>query len=116
MERPFFVSTIAIGILSAVLAIAAEGDKKEKETKESQPVEKHEQKEMRHTHKKTCEEEAGFDSKQKEGIEAVCPVTKERFKITKDSPYSIYKGRYYYFCCDGCKPSFDKNPDKYIQQ
>ena len=26
-----------------------------------------------------------------------------------------YKGKTYYFCCSGCKPMFDKNPQKYIK-
>ena len=27
---------------------------------------------------------------------------------------SDYKGKTYYFCSNGCKRSFDKEPDKYI--
>jgi P-type Cu+ transporter len=29
---------------------------------------------------------------------------------------SEYKGRTYYFCSAECKQTFDKNPEKYIQQ
>ena len=29
---------------------------------------------------------------------------------------SVYKGKTYYFCCPGCKPQFDKNPEKYISK
>ena len=29
---------------------------------------------------------------------------------------SVYKGKTYYFCCPGCKPLFDKNPEKYIKK
>ena len=25
-----------------------------------------------------------------------------------------YKGQTYYFCCEGCKRSFERDPDKYI--
>ncbi|MBW3625594.1 MAG: YHS domain-containing protein, partial [Armatimonadetes bacterium] len=28
---------------------------------------------------------------------------------------STYKGKTYYFCCAGCKPEFDKNPEKFIK-
>ena len=28
--------------------------------------------------------------------------------------FSEYKGRKVYFCCAGCKPEFEKNPEKYI--
>jgi YHS domain-containing protein len=27
---------------------------------------------------------------------------------------SEYKGQTYYFCCPGCKASFDKDPEKYL--
>ena len=27
---------------------------------------------------------------------------------------SEYKGKTYYFCAKGCKLSFDKNPEKYV--
>ena len=29
---------------------------------------------------------------------------------------SEYKGQTYYFCSPGCKTSFDKEPEKYLQQ
>jgi Cu+-exporting ATPase len=29
---------------------------------------------------------------------------------------SEYKGQTYYFCSPGCKRSFDKDPEKYVQQ
>jgi len=29
---------------------------------------------------------------------------------------SEYNGQTYYFCCAGCKRSFDKEPEKYIGQ
>ena len=30
------------------------------------------------------------------------------------SDYSDYKDTRYFFCCAGCKPKFDKNPDQYL--
>ncbi len=27
---------------------------------------------------------------------------------------SDYKGRTYYFCCPGCKASFERDPEKYL--
>jgi YHS domain-containing protein len=27
-----------------------------------------------------------------------------------------YKGQTYYFCSSGCKRSFDKDPEKYLEQ
>ena len=45
----------------------------------------------------------------------ICPVTGDKIASVKASVgHSVYKGKTYYFCCAGCKPSFDKNPDKYL--
>jgi YHS domain-containing protein len=56
----------------------------------------------------------GFDGMPAPGTEAVCPVMKHPFKVTADSPYSVYKGKTYVFCCPGCKPTFDADPATYI--
>jgi YHS domain-containing protein len=40
------------------------------------------------------------------GKEAICPVTKESFKITKKTPAIDYQGKTYYFCCPGCVDKF----------
>ncbi|MDO8684974.1 MAG: YHS domain-containing protein [Armatimonadota bacterium] len=44
-----------------------------------------------------------------------CPVMGGEVKDLKKAPKSVYKGKTYYFCCPGCKPKFDKNPEKYIK-
>ena len=41
----------------------------------------------------------------------ICPV--EGGPINK-SLFTVYKGKKVYFCCAGCKPEFEKNPEKYI--
>ena len=44
-----------------------------------------------------------------------CPVLHNPIdKVTKETQFSDFKGVRYYYCCDGCKPQFDKNPDKYL--
>ena len=44
-----------------------------------------------------------------------CPVSNEVVEAYAKAPdYSDYNGTRYYFCCDGCKPQFDKNPAKYL--
>jgi len=48
------------------------------------------------------------------GIEAICPVTKNKFKIVKETKAIDYKGQTYYFCCPGCDNKFIKEPEKYI--
>jgi YHS domain-containing protein len=46
----------------------------------------------------------------------VCPVSGETLASPKDAFNSeVYKGKTYYFCCAGCKPLFDKDPQKYIK-
>jgi YHS domain-containing protein len=48
---------------------------------------------------------------------AVCPVQGNNIPdVTKAAAKSVYKGKTYYFCCKGCKPRFDKDPDKYIKE
>jgi Cu(I)/Ag(I) efflux system membrane fusion protein len=49
------------------------------------------------------------------GIEAICPVTKNKFKVDKETKAIDYKGRTYYFCCPGCDTEFIKEPEKYIR-
>lgn len=56
-----------------------------------------------------------FTSPQKVGTKATCPVTSETFTIAKDTLHVEYKGKHVYFCCPGCKKSFDKDPDKYTK-
>jgi YHS domain-containing protein len=57
-----------------------------------------------------------FDKAQKPGTKATCPVFGNEFTIDKNTPHSEYKGKYVYFCCPGCKPEFDKNPEKYMNK
>ncbi|MHB9037384.1 MAG: YHS domain-containing protein [Armatimonadota bacterium] len=54
---------------------------------------------------------------QKKVVSAVCPVMSSKISdVTKAAGKSVYKGKTYYFCCAGCKPEFDKNPEKYINK
>lgn len=56
----------------------------------------------------------GFDGMPATGTSAFCPVLKNEFEVTPNSTHSVYKGKTYVFCCPGCKPRFDENPEKYI--
>ena len=47
------------------------------------------------------------------GTPATCPVTKEGFKVSKETPVIDYKGKSYFFCCEGCTGDFKKDPEKY---
>ena len=55
-----------------------------------------------------------FTAPQAVGAKAICPVTGETFDIKADTLHSEYKGKHVYFCCPGCKPKFDANPDKFL--
>ncbi len=57
----------------------------------------------------------GFDGMPATGTRAFCPVLKNEFEVTPNSTHSVYKGKTYVFCCPGCKPRFDENPEKYIK-
>jgi YHS domain-containing protein len=35
--------------------------------------------------------------------------------VNKDL-FTEYKGKKVYFCCSGCKPEFEKNPEKYLAE
>lgn len=70
-------------------------------------------------HKEHGAEEAdapmAFDSKPAAGTKARCPVMKDVFTVKEDSPTSTYKGKTYVFCCPGCKPQFEENPEKFLK-
>ena len=36
-------------------------------------------------------------------------------KATKDKMYADYKGKRYFFCCQGCPDAFKKDPAKYAK-
>lgn len=47
-----------------------------------------------------------------------CPVTGGTVNIadaTKNHMYADYKGKRYFFCCNGCPQAFAKNKDKYAK-
>jgi len=49
------------------------------------------------------------------GKKATCPVMGDKFEVSESTPVIDYKGKSYYFCCEGCIPDFRKNPDKYAK-
>jgi Cu+-exporting ATPase len=42
------------------------------------------------------------------------PVCKMDVDPARAAAQSSYKGVTYYFCCVGCKRSFDREPEKYL--
>jgi YHS domain-containing protein len=43
------------------------------------------------------------------------PVCGMSVDPTKAAGKSEYKGKTYYFCAQGCKSAFDKDPEKYLK-
>ncbi|WP_174590923.1 YHS domain-containing protein [Methanocella conradii] len=41
------------------------------------------------------------------------PVCNMEVNPTSPGAKETYQGKTYYFCCESCKATFDKNPDKY---
>ena len=66
------------------------------------------------TAKSTAPVKNGFDGIPAPGTKAFCPVMENEFEVKPNSPYSVYKGKTYVFCCPGCKPTFEADPEKYI--
>ena len=54
-----------------------------------------------------------FDKQPAAGTWARCAVSDEVFKVGPETTFSTYDGRVYAFCCDECKPDFDKDPAKF---
>jgi YHS domain-containing protein len=53
----------------------------------------------------------GDDRRQFEAIDPVCGMSVEQ---SKASYVSEYRGEKYYFCCGGCKQTFDAHPENYL--
>ena len=43
-----------------------------------------------------------------------CPISKEEFVVTADSPKVEHEGKTYYFCCGNCAKKFQADPKKYL--
>ena len=54
------------------------------------------------------------ESSSESAKEVRCPVMGSVVKDPSTAQHSEYKGHTYYFCCAGCKPLFDANPEKYV--
>ena len=49
----------------------------------------------------------------------VCKKDVRDAMLDRESPSrpvgSVYKGAYYFFCTEGCRTQFERNPDKYLK-
>ncbi|NIM59963.1 MAG: YHS domain-containing protein [Candidatus Aminicenantes bacterium] len=46
----------------------------------------------------------------------VCPVCHNEFKKSEAKATYEHEGKTYYFCSEGCKENFAKNPEKYLKK
>lgn len=46
--------------------------------------------------------------------EANCPVSGQTVQIDDETPWTVYAGDIYYFCCGPCKPRFLGDPEGYL--
>jgi YHS domain-containing protein len=58
--------------------------------------------------------QAAFDAAPAHGDKALCLVMNREFVVDDRTATSVYEGKTYAFCCDGCKQAFDENPAKYV--
>ena len=50
------------------------------------------------------------------GMKAWCPIMDYNFEVKASTSVIDYKGKSFYFCCEGCPAEFKKDPDKYMAQ
>jgi YHS domain-containing protein len=50
------------------------------------------------------------------GRKAWCPIMDYTFDVKATTSVIDYKGKSFYFCCEGCPAEFKKDPDKYLAQ
>jgi YHS domain-containing protein len=58
--------------------------------------------------------QAAFDAAPAHGDKALCLVMNREFVVDDRTATSVYEGKTYAFCCDGCKQAFDENPAKFV--
>lgn len=54
-----------------------------------------------------------FDALPAVGTKATCPVMGDEFTVSDKTQFSQYDGKFYVFCCPGCKPKFEAEPAKF---
>ena len=47
------------------------------------------------------------------GTKMKCPVSGDEFTVSAKTTQVVYQNKRYAFCCDDCRPEFDKNPTKF---
>ena len=114
MTKTILYTLVTITSLLFISCQCKDGDKKESDTKSMKEAPKVAPKVAKTPAVKKMNTN-GYATKPDVGTKAWCPVMKNSFTVTKTTEFTQYKGKYYLFCCPGCKPKFEKSPEKYIK-
>ena len=115
MKRTFFIA-IAAGSLLTFGLFQSRTVSADEHNQSMHHGDHHAMSDGHHMHKgEATDAQNGFSKKPAVGTKAKCPVTGNVFTVSKETQFSEYEGKYYAFCCPGCKPQFDKNPEKYLK-
>lgn len=66
-----------------------------------------------------CCKDTGQTEQIKTESQSVCPImggVVDKKTAEAEGLVREYKGRKYYFCCDGCPEKFDVDPESYINK
>ena len=58
--------------------------------------------------------QVAFGAAPAHGDKALCLVMNREFVVDDRTTTSVFAGKTYAFCCDGCKQVFDENPTKFV--
>lgn len=53
------------------------------------------------------------------GLQSTCPIMGspvDKKEAEEEGLTREYKGKKYYFCCEGCPEKFDRDPESYIEK
>ena len=90
--------------------------RRSRRTRQRNAIEPYDQRSPRPESTERLNEKRDSVDRSAESAALVCPVTGDKIASIKDAVgQSTFKGKTYYFCCDGCKPRFDKDPAKYVR-
>jgi YHS domain-containing protein len=59
--------------------------------------------------------QVAFEAAPAHGDKALCLVMNREFVVDDRTTTSVFEGKTYAFCCDGCKQVFDENPTKFVR-
>ena len=71
---------------------------------------------LRHGKRRAADKYSSGRASASQTAPLICPVTGDKIASVQDAVgQSVYQGKTYYFCCNGCKPRFDKDPATFVR-